>query len=670
LDKNNDTQVTLDEFRNISASLTDPVPPRDMPRLFMHMDTDSDGTLSTDECHRQIGSLKLRLKNTFQNLTAGCNFLDMDGSKKITRSEFVHASSFLSPPMHPADADALFDLLDVNADESISIVPECHVDLHEFKLRVARYGKLDLFDGSNAKHTFRLNAAEFLAMGSRLNVSSIDMEEIWDSLVVGETGYVNASEFWTPARVRTTVYLEAQVPRTMERKTVINTYIAMLQETCASEALENMETSLFPMTTTMFAASHGKSLANTAYNTKTSEAGDRKTFEHRRLLNRKKAGKTAAVTQSQQKDPESNSQVEEKTKKTFLHKDTMLATTSTPAILRTTGSVAKTTTMIAWTAKTYRFDASVFSYNPFKTNSLIHCIADTTLPGNSMESVLIEALKQHLVLVQAHSSTPPQCQEDACDDARLTTPLSTAVEPHITTSKVQKIVTQATPSRIQATTTSKMLLNSTSARTTTMAIATAKPFLVPGRQLTAAEMQAYMGQPASCNGHVEVYLTKLAKPLPSDTKLHTGLRPFVEKAIRFAIGIGSGIPVNSMINITKVSAGPIYPPILEAQATPSRMINFTFQTFLSNGGLVMHRIEEEFGLQLRESIRDEVQGASLGWNTGIEVDDHWVLDYTYSEPTFKPPTGSVLKQLAGRSFDSSQVFVGSKPFTMTVMGES
>lgn len=214
LDANNDTKVTLAEFKNGTSQLDNPPSDADNVRLFEHMDTDADGLLSMAECHFKATGFKLRLKSTYGNLTAGCDAMDTDKNGQISEEEFLANSKLLTPPVKEVDAKALFPQLDTNSDGSISVMPECHIDLAEFKKRVAAAGKSIFFNASDVDQNHVLSAPEFMAIGPKLTppVDGGDLADLWKEIEANHDGAVELGEFWSPARILGTMRFAAIVP--------------------------------------------------------------------------------------------------------------------------------------------------------------------------------------------------------------------------------------------------------------------------------------------------------------------------------------------------------------------------------------------------------------------------------------------------------------------------
>jgi len=215
MDTDKDTMITIEEFENATMLLDVPPSPRNIARLFSHMDTDADGHLTLEECHFRVAGFKIRLKNSYGNLSSGCAALDANHDGLIREDEFLASSKLLTPPISESDAQSLFPKLDQNGDGAISLIPECHVDMVEFKRRVVAAGTCSFVKIADKDGTGVLSATDFVASGARLvpPVDLVDMSELWEEVDINQDSAIQMAELWCSATIAGTMQFVAIVPQ-------------------------------------------------------------------------------------------------------------------------------------------------------------------------------------------------------------------------------------------------------------------------------------------------------------------------------------------------------------------------------------------------------------------------------------------------------------------------
>jgi len=219
MDVDGDAKVNISEFLNVSRGLDDPTTPsvRNSERLFSHMDSNVDGVLSMEECHMRVAGLKIRLKNTYGNLTAGCSALDSDGDGAISQEEFLTNVATLTPPISESDALPLYPKLDQDKDGITTVNPDCHVDFQTFQTRIQAVSPCHFFNISDTDHDSLLTMTEFMEAGQNLTppIDEIDMSDFWFDLNTNKDFYIEMSEIGCEAAIVGKLTFTALMPKVL-----------------------------------------------------------------------------------------------------------------------------------------------------------------------------------------------------------------------------------------------------------------------------------------------------------------------------------------------------------------------------------------------------------------------------------------------------------------------
>lgn len=471
MDKDNDTQVNLTEFQNVSLQLKEPPSSKNSWRLFSHMDSDANGLLSMSECHMSVSGVKIRLKNTFGNLTAGCSALDTNGDGAISQDEFVTHAAKLTPPISKSDAISLYPKLDRDKDGTSSIIPDCHVDFKSFKARVQAAGPCVFFNISDVDQNGILSAGEFVEAGAHLSppVDALDMGELFGDSDTNGNSKVEISEIGCSAAIVGTMQFVAFVPKNIHGW---NTTVDSWFESSLTAAV-----STNPLDQAKVVEHVTRRLDNKESSDDEAPARDLPSGPSVDEMSLASATTTEeSVTSAARKNAESDKQVSTTAKATTTEKSSAKSTTTDKATTTETPSAKSTTTQSTTIQPTttalpsdYCNDVDVttpgvekatinLKYN-LQVESLkrvgatIKHLENIKVSTGPEYSKLYWALAQHGICLQfLKEVTPPSCSGGACPGAYTTHAPST---------------TTTTATTVEATTSTSTTAASTTATTAT-----------------------------------------------------------------------------------------------------------------------------------------------------------------------------------------------------------